>query len=108
MSQTSTGGIRTPPKDPSDIVDYGFIFTGDGLGSSEAITGTPTVVITAIAGDLSPLTFGTVTLSGSPAQTISVFFSAGTAGFEYTVSVTFTTNASRTFQRSFRLPVVDQ
>lgn len=107
MSTTTQGEQAIPPKDPSDVVDYAFSFAGEGLTATEAITGTPTVAVDAIGGDPSPLVVGAISLSGSPAQTINVFFSAGSAGNEYVVRITFVTNGARTFQRSFRLPVRD-
>lgn len=107
MSVTAHGELLLVPKDPSDVVDYAFNFDGDGFAPSEAITGTPTVVVDPIAGDPSPLVVGAISLSGSPVRTVNVFFSAGTAGNVYAVRITFVTNQSRTFQRTFRLPVVD-
>lgn len=107
MSTTTHGEQLLPPKDPSDIVDYALAFDGDGFASGEAITGTPSVVVDAIGGDASPIVVGAIALSGTPARTVNVFFSAGSAGNVYVVRVTFVTTGSRTFQRTFRLPVVD-
>jgi hypothetical protein len=93
-------------KDPNEVIDYMIDWAHTEHGSpgaleslgNDTITGTPLWIVPVgitLASQLNNMT------------TTTGFFSGGTAGADYTITVRITTVGGRTLERSFILPVVD-
>lgn len=91
-----------PPKDPADLLDYGYDISPALLGDEGDGIATLDVTITpGLAGDL------TLTASSVDGQMAILWFGAGASGTTYAVTLGITTIAGRAFQRTVYLPCLD-
>ncbi len=90
-----------PPKDPADVLDYGFDI-------SPAITGNDGDGIATLDVSIEPSAPGDLLMNSSAADgTVAVmWFSQGQAGTTYTITVEISTINGRTINRSLQLPVL--
>ena len=99
------GTVLTPPaplswpaKDPADTLDYEIDF-GPALAGNEGDSITAAMATVQPAGELLP---GAVAADG---ETVVLWFSGGTAGTTYAVTVSVTTASGRAISRAVLLPV---
>lgn len=104
-----------PPKDPNEILDYGYDWSPRMVAGDE-ITGTPTAVVVTSATDMTPLTPGApnivvdssnkATLTGRPTNQGQItWLSGGTHDTDYFILLRAVTVGGRHMDQTMKIKV---